>query len=320
MSGVQLVTVKDADSGQRLDRWFKQHFPGLTHGQLQKLLRKGQVRVDGGRAQADRRVEAGEVVRVPPFEAKAPTMRSVKSAPNAEDKAFVRSLVLYEDKDVLVLNKPFGLAVQGGAKTTRHVDGMLGAFGEGEDRPRLVHRLDRDTGGVLVLARSRKMAAFLSDAFQKHRVVKTYWALTVGIPSPSEGRIDLALEKGGAEGREKMRGSHDGKKAITDYQVVESAGQKASFVALRPHTGRTHQLRVHMSALNTPIVGDRKYGGERAMLEGLAAKMHLFCREMTVPLPGKRPLTVSAPLIGHMADTWGLFSFEQPDVLEWPDE
>ncbi|WP_370336518.1 RluA family pseudouridine synthase [Parvularcula marina] len=320
MSGVQNITVKEADSGQRLDRWFKQHFPALGHGQLQKLLRKGQVRVDGGRAKADRRIEAGEVIRIPPLEEKAARPPKTKSAPDAEDKAFIRSLVLFEDKDILVLNKPFGLAVQGGAKTTRHIDGMLGAFGEGEDRPRLVHRLDRDTGGVLVLAKSRKSAAFLMEAFQKHRVLKTYWALTSGVPQPDKGRIDMALEKSGAEGREKMRGTKDGKKALTDYQVVETAGQKAAFVALRPHTGRTHQIRVHLSALNTPIVGDRKYGGEHAVMEGLAHKMHLFCREMIVPRPGGRPVTLTAPLTGHMDETWKLFSFEQPVAMEWPDE
>ncbi|MEM9233344.1 MAG: S4 domain-containing protein, partial [Pseudomonadota bacterium] len=148
MSGVRNITVSEADSDQRLDRWFRQHFPGLSHGQLQKLLRKGQVRVDGGRVQADRRVSAGEVVRVPPFEQRTPRTVTAKSAPDAEDKAFVRSLVIHEDRDLLVLNKPFGIAVQGGAKTTRHIDGMLGAFGEGEHRPRLTHRLDRDTGGV----------------------------------------------------------------------------------------------------------------------------------------------------------------------------
>lgn len=320
MSGVQNITVSKADSGQRLDRWFRQHFPGLGHGQLQKLIRKGQVRVDGGRVKADRRIEAGEVVRVPPFEEKSGAAPKTKSAPAAEDKEFIRSLVLHEDKDILVLNKPFGLAVQGGAKTVRHIDGMLGAFGEGEHRPRLVHRLDRDTGGVLVLAKSRKAAAFLTEAFQKHLVGKTYWALTAGVPSPLQGRIDLALEKQGAEGHEKMRGTKDGKRALTDYQVVEAAGQRAAFVALRPHTGRTHQIRVHLSALGTPIVGDRKYGGEAAVMEGLGSKMHLFCREMVVPRQGNRPITLTAPLTGHMAETWKLFSFEEPELLEWPDE
>ena len=320
MSGVQNITVSEADGGQRLDRWFKRHFPQLGHGQLQKLLRKGQIRVDGGRAQADRRIEAGEVVRVPPLEEKVARGPKPKSAPDAEDKAYVRSLVIHEDKDVLVLNKPFGLAVQGGAKTTRHIDGMLGAFGEGENRPRLVHRLDRDTGGVLVLAKSRKMAAFLTEAFQKHDILKTYWALTKGVPNPLQGRIDLAVEKGGAEGKEKMRGTRDGKRAVTDFQVVDMAGQKAAFVALRPHTGRTHQIRVHLSELGTPIVGDRKYGGAEAVVEGLKPKMHLFCREMTIPMPGRKPMTFTAPLTGHMAETWKLFSFDETGILEWPDE
>ena len=323
MSGVENVTVSDADSGQRLDRWFKRHYPALGHGQLQKPLRKGQIRVDGGRVQADRRVEAGEVIRIPPFEARAksPAGAATKSAPSAEEKDFVRSLVLYEDQEILALNKPYGLAVQGGEKITRHIDGMLGAFGEGESRPRLVHRLDRDTGGVLVLGKSRKAAAFLTEAFRRHDILKTYWALTKGVPKIPEGRIDLSVEKGGPPGKEKMRGSDDGKKAITDYQVVETAGQKAAFVALRPYTGRTHQIRVHLSALGTPIVGDRKYGGAESVLEGLEPKMHLFCRQMMVPRRGGgRPLVLTAPLTGHMAATWKLFAFEEPGELEWPDE
>lgn len=266
-------------------------------------------------------MEAGETVRIPPHE-KADIRRQARpeTKTGTADRQFMRSLVLYEDEELLVLNKPFGIAVQGGAKTTRHIDGMLDTFGEGDVRPRLVHRLDRDTGGVLVLARSRKMAAFLTDAFQRHEIIKTYWALTKGIPAPLQGRIDLALEKGGAEGQEKMRGTRDGKKAITDYQVVDLAGQKCAFVALRPHTGRTHQIRVHLSALNTPIIGDRKYGGEAAMLEGLEPKMHLFCREMTLPRPNRKALQIIAPLTGHMSATWKLFSFDAPEVLEWPDE
>lgn len=319
MSGVQMRTVSAADDGMRLDRWFKQHFPALKHGQLQKLLRKGQIRVDGGRVPADRRVLRGEVIRVPPMDEDIKPKPVAHDRMNAEDKDYIRSLVLYEDKDIIAINKPFGLAVQGGAKTTRHVDGMLDGLIYNGERPRLVHRLDRDTGGLLVLGRTRKAAAALSEAFQKHTVQKTYWALVKRVPHPLQGRIDLAVDKSGGEGKERMRPSDDGKRALTDYQVVEMAGQKACFVALRPITGRTHQIRVHLSAIVNPIVGDRKYGGEDAMLEGVSPKMHLFCRHLTIPLPGRKPFSLSAPLTGHMAKTWDFFSFEQPDNLEWPE-
>lgn len=320
MSGVQHVTVTAADAGQRRDRWFRQHFPQVRHGELQKMLRKGQIRVGGGRCAADRRIEAGDVVRVPPLGAEPgrPTKKPEPLSP--QDATFIRTLILHEDADHLVLNKPFGLAVQGGAKTRRHVDGMLATFGEGDARPRLVHRLDRDTGGVLVLARSRAVAAFLTEAFKQHRVGKTYWALTRRVPHPPAGRIDLALDKEGVPGMERMSGRAGGKRAITDYQVVETAGQRAAFVALRPHTGRTHQIRVHLSALGCPIVGDRKYGGADAIVEGLPQQMHLFCREMSVPRRKGPPLVLRAPLTSPMKETWAMFDFDDANDLEWPDD
>ncbi|MEM6650574.1 MAG: RluA family pseudouridine synthase, partial [Pseudomonadota bacterium] len=214
----------------------------------------------------------------------------------------------------------FGLAVQGGTKTTRHLDGMLGALEEGGERPRLVHRLDRDTGGLMVLGRTRKSAAQLAEAFRHHDVLKTYWALTKRVPHPPFGRIDVAIDKGKAvDGQERVGPNRLGKRAITDFQVVETAALKAAFVALRPTTGRTHQIRVHMSALKTPIIGDRKYGGTEAILEGVSEKMHLFCRSMTLPLPGRKPLTITAPLTGHMSETWAWFGFTEPHDLEWPD-
>ncbi|ADM08250.1 Ribosomal large subunit pseudouridine synthase C [Parvularcula bermudensis HTCC2503] len=320
VSGVQEVTVTSAEAGQRLDRWMKRRFPGVTQGQVQKWLRKGQVRLNGGRVKADHRVESGEVVRVPPIDPEAaapPPSRPVVGPAEAE---MMRGLVIYEDDDILALNKPAGLAVQGGAKTLIHIDGMLDVFGEGEARPRLVHRLDRDTGGVLLLAKSRAVAATLSLAFQQHRIGKTYWAITKGVPHPLFGRIDMRIEKAGEPGREKMRGTEQGQSALTDYQTVETAGQKAAFLALRPHTGRTHQIRVHLSAIGTPIVGDRKYGGAGAVLEGLPNQMHLFCRQMHVPRRGRPPLVVTADLTGGMATSWSIFGFSRPDDLEWPDE
>jgi 23S rRNA pseudouridine955/2504/2580 synthase len=319
MTGVRHETVLAADDGLRLDRWFRQHFPDIRHGQLQKMLRKGEVRVDGGRVQADRRIQTGERIRIPPLPDAAPAPERRQSAVSPKDAAFIRELVLYEDADVIALNKPFGIAVQGGEKQTRHIDGMLPALAGRGETPRLVHRLDRDTGGVLVLGRSRKSAAALAEAFKRHEVTKDYWALTRGVPHPREGRISAAVRKQGSEGREQMAVSRDGKAAITDYQVVEAAGRKAAFVAVRPETGRTHQIRVHLATIGTPIVGDRKYGGTEAMVEGIAPRMHLFCRSMRLPHPSGKWLDLEAPLTGHMAATWSLFGFEMHPLLEWPE-
>lgn len=325
--GVKTLTVGDDEAGMRLDRWFKAHFPALAHGTLEKLLRTGQVRVGGGRVKANRRLEPGEEVRVPPQAAFA-EQSTERPAPRfrAEDAEFIRKLTLFEDPSILALNKPFGLAVQGGEKTKRHIDGMLASCaGEGE-RPRLAHRLDRDTGGLLLLAKSRQAAAELGGSFQRHEVEKTYWALVAGTPHPREGTIDLRIAKRmvriGAEGQERVVAAddEDAKKAITDFQTVESVGD-VTFLALRPRTGRTHQIRVHCAAMGTPIVGDGKYGGPAARIEGVPADLHLFCRTMTFPHPETRKLTtLTAPLTGHMLETWRFFGFDVAVQTTWPDD
>ncbi|MEM1379181.1 MAG: RluA family pseudouridine synthase [Pseudomonadota bacterium] len=318
MTGPQMVTVVPDDAGLRLDRWFKAHYPALTHGALQKMLRKGQVRVDGGRVQASVRLEAGQQVRVPPID-DAPARSPQRGESRASAREHLHGITLYKDSQILVLNKPFGIAVQGGAKTEQHIDGWLQAA-EPDAPARLVHRLDKDTGGLLVTARSRKAAQWLTEAFRERTVFKEYWALIAGVPNPLEGRIDQKLEKSGPAGREKARPSDAGQIAISDYQVVETAALKASFVALRPMTGRTHQLRAHMALIGTPIVGDGKYGGPRAKVEGLPGKMHLFCRRLTIPRPGQRPLTLEAPLTGHMRETWKLFAFDPEPKIVWPED
>lgn len=319
MSGPQQVTVKRDEDGIRLDRWFKDHYPAFGFGALQKALRKGQVRVNGGRVQASRRLEAGETVRIPPMPEEAPAARPAGPS-RADARARLAALTVYEDADVLVLNKPFGLAVQGGAKTTEHVDGLLAAAASDDVRGRLVHRIDKDTGGLLVTAKTRQSAQWLTEAFRKRHVGKEYWALVKGVPQPLEGRIDAPLEKSGPSGQEKARPSENGQRAISDYQVLEMAAMKASFVALRPVTGRTHQLRAHMVLIGTPIIGDGKYGGAEAKVEGLPAKMHLFCRRLSIPRPGRKPLELEAPLHGHMADSWKLFNFHDKVRPEWPED
>jgi 23S rRNA pseudouridine955/2504/2580 synthase len=324
MTGVETRTVEAKDDGLRLDRWFRTHYPDLKHGALEKLLRTGQIRVNGGRAKANRRVEQGETIRVPPFNAAASPPKA-SLLPRKEDADFLRKLVIFEDDAILALNKPFGLAVQGGTKTTRHVDGMLAALEKKGERPRLVHRLDQDTGGLLIVAKTRIAAVRLGKAFQGHDVVKTYWALCKGVPQIRQGTINFAIAKkmvrvGGSD-QERMAAAdeEEAKKAITDYMVVDSAGP-VSFLALKPLTGRTHQLRVHCAAINTPIIGDRKYGGRDATLEGAPEGLQLFCRAMTFPHPTTgKPMTITAPLTGRMKETWSLLGFDPNLEVSWPD-
>jgi 23S rRNA pseudouridine955/2504/2580 synthase len=324
MSGVETRVVDEKDDGLRLDRWFRTYFPGLRHGALEKLLRTGQVRVNGGRVKANRRIEAGEAIRIPPIDEQAAAPKT-EFRPKKEDAEFIRSITIYEDDDIMAINKPFGIAVQGGAKATRHIDGMLAAIEKNGERPRLVHRLDQDTGGLLILAKSRIAAAKLGKAFQGHDVVKTYWALCVGVPEIRQGTINLPVAKKmirvGDKDQERMVAAdgEEAKKAITDYAVLDSAGP-VSFVALKPLTGRTHQLRVHCAAMATPIVGDRKYGGPDTAIEGLPEGLQLFCREMTFPHPeGGRSITLTAPLTGRMKETWELFGFDPEAEISWPD-
>ena len=318
MIGVETIEVTVEDGDVRLDRWFRRHYPGLKHGALEKLLRTGQIRVDGKRAKANLRLSEGQQVRVPP-QAAAPASdppRRVSRMPDAGEAAFVQSLVIYRDDDVIVLNKPPGLAVQGGTKTTRHIDAMLDALRFGaKERPKLVHRLDRDTSGVLLLARGANAAAKLGKAFQGRNVRKIYWALVAGVPAVEEGRIDLPLSKrAGPRGERMMADEAKGKSAVTLYSVIDTAGRAASWLALWPLTGRTHQLRAHCAAIGHPVVGDGKYGGEEAFLpaEGVARQLHLHARELRLPHPsGRGELHVTAELPPHMAESWNMFGFDR---------
>jgi len=321
MSGVQSIEIRDEDADMRLDRWFRRHFPGLNHVQLEKLLRTGQVRVDGGRVKAAHRLVAGMVVRVPPLDDRAaatPEERQHQRAPEPKpmkpnEIAQLQALVLYRDKDVIAINKPHDLAVQGGTNTVTHLDGMLDALKfDATERPRLVHRLDKDTSGVLLLARSAKSAAWLAAAFREKTAHKTYWAVVAGVPRPHQGRIDMPVGKAQVGSREKMAvDEEEGRRAITYYTVIEQAAQKAAWLALLPVTGRTHQLRVHCTEIGTPILGDGKYGGEAALLTGLehARKLHLHARSISLKRPDGKTLTVTAPLPPHMQTTWKFFGF-----------
>jgi len=343
MTGVQHLTIGGDEAEQRLDRWMRRRFPALTQGRIEKMCRKGEVRVDGTRASASTRVAPGQVVRVPPL---APGERAADAgpaptrapeAPSAADAEMLRRAVIHRDDALIVLNKPPGLAVQGGTKQRRHLDAMLSALCFGHDgSPRLVHRLDKDTSGLLVLARTGAAAAAMTKAFRGRDVEKTYVALVAGRPEPRAGTVRYGLVKAGAKGAgEKMRVVHPdevaatpgAKPALTDYRVIEAAGRRASWVALRPLTGRTHQLRAHMAALGCPIAGDGKYaetaderpgGGRGADLgQGLSRKLHLHAARLGFahPVTGRR-MAFAAPLPEHMARSWAVFGW---DFSEMPD-
>jgi 23S rRNA pseudouridine955/2504/2580 synthase len=316
MSGVQTLTVAAEDAEIRLDRWFKRHFPGLGHGRLEKLLRTGQVRLDGRRAEASDRLSPGQLVRVPPLgePAAAPPPRDATPVRSRDAKMLQRA-VLHRDAEVLVLDKPAGLAVQGGTGTEHHLDALLDALRfDAKERPRLVHRLDKDTSGVLVLARSAAAAAKLAAAFRGKSVRKVYWAAVVGVPKARRGRIDQALAKlPGRAGERVVPDEDEGKRAITYYRTVAHAATKLAWLALEPVTGRTHQLRAHAAAMGTPILGDGKYGAAAAHPSGVpqARRLHLHARAIALPHPGGGTLVVTAPLPAHMKETWTFFGFEE---------
>lgn len=317
MSAVKVVAVADEEDGVRLDKWLKNKVPGLGQGQIEKALRKGQIRVDGARAKSNQRLEAGQSVRIPPMEVAEVVEdkpRRPKAGPSSADLAELKSMVIYKDQDVIVLNKPAGLAVQGGTGTQKHIDGMLdGLRFEAKERPRLVHRLDKDTSGILVIARSAKVAAILGEAFRSKEARKLYWAICVGQPKPRDGKINLALSKlPGKAGEKMMPDIENGKRAVSFYRVFETAGKRASWVGLEPRTGRTHQLRVHCNEIGHPILGDGKYGGQEAFLqgEGVSRKLHLHARAISLPHPsGKGTIEVRADLPDHMIASWKFFDF-----------
>ena len=310
---VRQFTVDADDEGVRLDRWFKRHLPKIGFGTVSRWARTGQIRVDGKRAKVDERLTEGQVLRVPPGgEDRARTQR-VRAELTAEEEALAESMLITRTKSAFVINKPPGLATQGGTKTTRHVDGLLDAYADGDEgRPRLVHRLDKDTSGVLLVARSASSAAFFSKRFSGRSAKKIYWALVVGVPEVHEGTIDAPLSKQPGTGGEKMHvDTEEGQTARTVYRVVERAGNAAAWVELQPFTGRTHQLRVHMAAIGHPIVGDGKYGGRDAFLTGsVSRKMHLHARRLIIEAPKDETLDVTADLPEHFAQSMEQLGFD----------
>ena len=315
---VRQFTIAPDDDGIRLDRWFKRNLPLVGFATVSRWARTGQLRVDGKRAKPEDRLAAGQVLRVPPGgEAKGGKPAPKRRELTETDIAEARAMVIRETPSAIVINKPPGLATQGGSKTTRHVDGLLDAFVTGDEpRPRLVHRLDKDTSGVLLVARTPGSAASYSKRFSGRSARKIYWALIVGVPEVREGTIDAPLAKQPGTGGEKMHvDEEDGQSAKTRYRVVERAGQKAAWVELEPLTGRTHQLRVHMAAIGHPIVGDGKYGGQDAFLTGaISRKMHLHARRLIIGTPESKgaggKLDVTADLPEHFAASMESLGFD----------
>jgi 23S rRNA pseudouridine955/2504/2580 synthase len=356
-AGVQTIAVVADEDGMRLDRWFRRRFPAVGLSHLNKICRKGEVRVSGKRVEGSDRLKAGDLVRVPPLklDVQAPAVK--RPAANPADAKLIRQITLYEDRKLMVLDKPWGLAVQGGSGTTRHIDGMLQAMAEemGE-RPVLVHRLDRDTSGVLLIAKTRKAAADLGEIFRSRQARKIYWSLVQGVPKPPQGRISLFLAKGAAMGDdrararkpqpgpgrvdpEKMRiakhGEADAQHSVTYYATVDKVAPRLAWLSMKPITGRTHQLRAHAEAIGHPMIGDPKYSGAlaendprrtdpmRAIPAEVERKLHLLARRLILPNPSGGVLDVTAPLPPHMKKTFDLFGFDvsQYDpIIDAPEE
>lgn len=335
---VEALKVEETEGGMRLDRWFKIHFSEVGHGYLQKLMRTGQVRINGKRVDANARVEAGDEVRVPRIVREPPkgTGQPSLKAPMGVSKAdrdFIEKMIIFEDDQVVVLNKPFGIAVQGGTGTKRHIDGILAGMADRfGDRPRLVHRLDRDTTGVLLVAKTRQAAAKLGRIFQTRSAAKTYWALVKGVPRPPQGKIEAALVKASGPDGDRVRKALPGEQdkamhATTHYSVIDAVAHRAAWVSLKPVTGRQHQLRAHMDMIGHTIVGDNKYpGGLELPAENMEPKLHLHARRLIIPHPnGTKKIDVTAPLPSHMLATWDLLGldpkkFQPDDVLEEAEE
>mgnify|MGYP000118594560 FL=1 len=297
MPGVEIKKVKAEDDGMRLNRWFMKYYPNLTLGRLQKLLRTKQIKVDGKRAETSLKLAAGSEVRVPPMD-EQPETGANRSEISRRDAEFILSLVIYKDDNIIVLNKPSDLAVQGGTNTSRHVDGMLEALRfELNEKPKLVHRIDKDTSGVLVLARNRTWADRLTKAFREHTLPKTYLALVNSCPKNPAGEIKAPLEKCG----EKSLVSPDGKPAATVYKTLDEVGSKFALVEASPLTGRTHQIRAHMEYIGCPIVGDDKYfGGEkRQKYASIPDKLYLHAYKIDLSALYNKKTVIKAALPEH---------------------
>jgi 23S rRNA pseudouridine955/2504/2580 synthase len=328
LNSAQTVSVTADEAGMRVDRFLEARFPGLSFSHIQRVIRKGELRVNGKRVDSKDRLAAGQSVRIPPLKPEPP--KSTGSQASDQTRDFLRSITLFEDDDVLVLNKPMGLAVQGGSGTFKHIDGMLEVLRDRNgQRPRLVHRLDKDTGGCLLVAKTRFAASALAKSFRTRSAKKIYWALVAGVPKPKQGRISTFLAKDEREDASFMRVAKHGEEgashAVTYYALVETAGQKLAWLSLKPVTGRTHQLRAHMAHIGHPIVGDPKYFAKEnwELPGGIQNRLHLLARRIVVPHPRGGAVDVTAPLPPHMQQSWNLLGFDvkrYDPIVDAPEE
>jgi 23S rRNA pseudouridine955/2504/2580 synthase len=324
------VSVTPDESGMRVDRFFEARFPGLSFSHIQRIIRKGEVRVDGRRAEPKQRLEAGQAIRIPPLKLDTPKPPTPQGEADVRTRDFLKSITLHEDADVLVLNKPMGLAVQGGSGTTRHLDGMLEVLRDAQgQRPRLVHRLDKDTAGCLLVAKTRFAASALAKTFRSRSARKIYWALVAGVPKPRQGRISTFLAKEEREDESRMRVARHGEEgashAVTYYALVETSARALAWLSLKPVTGRTHQLRAHMAHIGHPIVGDPKYFSREnwELPGGMQNRLHLLARRIAVPHPRGGVIDVTAPLPPHMQQSWNLLGLDASrydPIVEAPEE
>jgi 23S rRNA pseudouridine955/2504/2580 synthase len=326
---VQTVAVTADEAGMRVDRFLEAKFPGLSFSHIHRVIRKGELRVNGKRVDGKDRLEEGQAVRIPPLKADAP--KTAVSEADEKTAAFLKSITLYEDADVLVFNKPMGLAVQGGSGTTRHLDGMLDVMRDDAtgQRPRLVHRLDKDTSGCLLVAKTRFAASALAQVFRSREARKIYWALVAGVPKPHQGRISTFLAKEEREDESVMRiakhGEEGASHAVTYYAVVETSAQQLAWASLKPVTGRTHQLRAHMAHIGHAIVGDPKYFNKEnwQLPGGIQSRLHLLARRIAVPHPRGGIIDVTAPLPPHMVQSWNLLGLDlkrYDPIVDAPEE
>jgi 23S rRNA pseudouridine955/2504/2580 synthase len=329
-SGVQTAKVTADEAGMRVDRFVEARFPGLAFSHIQRIIRKGELRVNGKRTQPKQRLEAGQAVRIPPLRLDQPRPSGRDANVRDQTREFLKSITLHEDADVLVLDKPMGLAVQGGSGTTRHLDGMLETLRDAHgQRPRLVHRLDKDTAGCLLVAKTRFAASALAKTFRSRTARKIYWALVAGVPKPRQGRISTFLAKEEREDDSFMRVARHGEEgashAVTYYAVIDTAARQMAWLSLKPVTGRTHQLRAHMAHIGHPIVGDPKYFSKEnwQLPGGMQNRLHLVARRIVVPHPRGGTIDITAPLPPHMRQSWNLIGFDvnrYDPIVEAPEE
>lgn len=294
--------ISAEENGLRLDRCLRLWIPHLPQSVIEKAARKGLLKIEGDKAKPPQRVEEGQILSFPSFFLNLEELEVEKKPKplTSGDRKWLKNLILFENKEILVLNKPAGIAVQGGTNQKKSLDEMLLHYDE-TYTPRLVHRLDKETSGVWVVAKTLPMARWLTQAFKERTVQKMYWALVLGIPQKRKGEVSLSLVKKPDPIGEKVRvDSQTGLKALTSYRVIKTLSDRVAWLELIPHTGRTHQLRVHCAeGLKTPILGDGKYGGREASLLGHKT-LHLHARRLTIPLPHGGELTFEAPLSEDM--------------------